>query len=119
MSEHCCPTCGGKIDGQFSWSREERMFTTPEGRVVFTPMHAKIFDVIWKSGKAGIQNRERFTQAVYGGHSDGGVDGLNTISVHLIRIRKRLEPAGYTITQNMGSPREGWRLVKVQSEAAE
>jgi hypothetical protein len=115
--------CGGKLDNQFSWSPETRTFATPAGRILFTPMHARIFDVIWKSGKAGIQDRERFTQAVYGDQADGGVDGLNTLSVHLIRMRNRMASTGYTITTNMGNPRQGWRLVKLpvhqQHEAAE
>jgi hypothetical protein len=116
MSEQCCPTCGAKVQDQFEWSPEERAFTTPQGRVRFTPMHATIFDVIWKAGKSGIQDRERFTSAVYGGRSDGGVDGLNTLSVHLIKMRKRMAPTGFTITTNMGVPRQGWRLVKLPAD---
>jgi DNA-binding winged helix-turn-helix (wHTH) protein len=123
MSEHCCPTCGGKLDDQFSWSLANRTFTTPTARVRFAENQAAIFDAIWNAGEAGIVSTERFMQAVYGGRVHGGPDNFNVISVTLIRMRKLMALSGYTITQNMGVPRQGWRIVKLpvvqQGEAAE
>ena len=109
---HCCPTCGSELRGQFAWSPEERTFTAESGRVQFPPVQADIFNAIWRAGKPGIPDREQFMQEVYGNRADGGPD-FNTISQFLARMRERLEPLGYTITRNMGKPRQGWRLVKI------
>lgn len=120
MSEHCCPTCGGKLDDQFAWSPETRTFQTPDAHVRFTNMQAAIFSVIWNARKTGIQSTQEFLAAVTAHRSDGGPESFNNITVQMGRMRKSLEPAGYTITQNMGVPRQGWRLVKLpQCEAAE
>lgn len=118
MTDHCCcPTCGAKLEKQFAWSDADRTFTTPIGRARFTKIHAAIFNAIWRAGKGGIHDRERFMEAVYGDRPEGGPEGFNTLSVHLIRLRERLEPVGYTITHNMGNPRRGWRLVKIEEAA--
>jgi hypothetical protein len=91
--------------------------------VRFAENQAAIFDAIWNAGEAGIVSTERFMQAVYGGRVHGGPDNFNVISVTLIRMRKLMALSGYTITQNMGVPRQGWRIVKLpvvqQGEAAE
>lgn len=50
---------------------------------------------------------------VYGNRADGGPERSNNVSVHLIRMRTLLAAAGYTITMNMGNPRQGWKLVRL------
>lgn len=116
MTEHCCPTCGGKLDNQFSWSPETRTFATSAAEARFTNMQAAIFAVIWRARKTGIQTSEEFLAAVTAHRTDGGPECFNNITVQMVRMRKQLEPTGYTITQNMGIPRQGWRLVKLSAE---
>ena len=114
MTEQCCPTCGTKLQKQFSWSPTARIFTTPSSRVRLTKVQAAIFDVIWKAGKKPVLSQDRFMDAVYGDQLDGGPEHFGTLSIHLMRLRARIEPAGYTITKSTGRPRQGWRLVKLE-----
>jgi len=118
MTQHCCcPTCGTELHGQFAWSPETLTFTTSDGRVRFTKAQAAIFTAIWTSRETGIQTTEEFMRAVHANRADGGPECFNNITVQMGKMRKRLEPAGYTITQNMGTPRQGWRLVKTGAAA--
>lgn len=113
-----CPTCGAPLSGQFSWSLEQRTFSTRSARVVFTEIQALIFDAVWKAGKTGMNDRAQFMWAVYGERADGGPSGFNALAVHLVYMRRILEPIGYTITPNVGTPRQGWRLVKISRDRA-
>lgn len=115
----CCPTCGAALSGQFSWSPEERMFRAPDGAAKFTRVEAQIFDVLWRARNLGsINDQERFMAAVYGERANGGPETFGTLSVHLIHMRARMIGTGYTITMNVGRPRQGWRVVKLERAVA-
>ena len=66
-----------------------------------------------------VLSQDRFMDAVYGDQLDGGPERFGTLSIHLMRLRARIEPAGYTITKSMGRPRQGWRLVKLNVRTGE
>jgi DNA-binding response OmpR family regulator len=114
IAQRCCPTCGHELLDQFAWDLDERTFVAGGVAVRFTKFQAKLFDAIWRMRfKGGIRDREHFMSLVYGDDPDGGSEAFTVISVHVAHVREKLIPTGHTLTLNFGSPRRGWRLVKI------
>lgn len=120
MSRLCqsCPTCGAALHHQFGWSAEKREFQTGDHRIRFSKTESRIFDVLWHRGRHAVFESSHFIAAVYGDDIDGGPECFSTISIHFNHMRRKLEPAGYTITQNLGRPRQGWKLVRLVGDEA-
>jgi DNA-binding response OmpR family regulator len=111
MSGGQCPTCGADLHDEVSWNAETRTFLVDGQTVRFTKTQGLIFDALWRARKrGGIQEREQFMQAAYADDIDGGPECSSTLSVHLWRIRKMLEPTPYTVSMNFGRPRGGWNI---------
>ena len=94
------------------WEPEIGVFIANNRKAKFTRTERKIVDALWaRRGLPAIPSQREFSRIVYGDHFE--ISG-NTIAVHLIRIRKRLEPCGYMITQNQTRPRMGFKLVPIE-----
>lgn len=112
--ESCCPTCGAPLVDQYSFDYERGVFIVDGKSVRFTPAQARLINAIWKyRHRGGIPNLERFAQIAYADLVDGGPDTLNVISIHLSHIRHKLARVGYTVTQNKGRPKSGFRLERI------
>lgn len=110
----CCPTCGAALrDDAVFWDQNAGVLVAGGKAVRFSPRESLIFDALWRSRhRGGFQTREQFIEAAYADDIDGGPESSSTISVHLWKIRRKLEGCGYTIPQNMGMPRTGYRIAK-------
>ena len=116
---HClCPTCGAELHDEVQWDFERRVFIGGGVAVRFTPTRAKIIDAIWRERlRGGVQSVIQLMAMVYADDPDGGPLNDNVLSVHLHHIRRELAATGYTITMNMGMPRIGYRLAKLETIA--
>lgn len=115
MRTDCCPTCGSQLRDEAFYDVERYVFIANGQSVRFPPALAKIMSVLWQTrNKGGVPNLERFAIALYADRPDGGPEYFNCISVQLNLLRKKIEPLGYTITKNFGTPRLGFRLVKME-----
>jgi len=113
---HCCPTCGAELADQVSYDSENRTFIANGASVRFSPGQAEVFNAIWRARqRGGITSMERLAEVAWADRMDGGPGSYNTVSVQLVHIRSRLAATGYTITRNIGRPKEGYRLTKAEA----
>jgi len=115
----CCPSCGSELHDQFMWDGLNGVFIANGKAVRFTKHQALVVDAMWKArGRGGIRSVEEFIRKVYAGDINGGPLCTNVISVHLHRIRKKLEGSGYTVPKNEGRPKRGYRIAKLEGASA-
>jgi len=108
----CCPTCGSPLQDQVRWDVERRTFVAACGSARFTRTEASIFDALWRRRHSGgFATCEAFIASAFADDPDGGPEQPATLSVHLHKIRKRIEPLGFTVTKSSGQPRVGFRLI--------
>jgi hypothetical protein len=110
----CCAMCGAKFGVLPNWSLDDRAFSCGGNVVRFTKREAAFVDALWRWRlRGGIEGRERFLEIAYADDAEGGPVSLSVVGVHLATIRKKLVPAGWTVTRGYGSPRSSYRLVEL------
>lgn len=81
--------------------------------VRFTKTEAKVFDALWRRRSSGaVPDRDALMQIVYADDADGGPNSFETLSVMLIKVRKKLKGTGFAIPHAYGRPRIGFRIVR-------
>lgn len=70
-------------------------------RATLTPGQRRMFDVVMRSGTAGISAPEIMNQ-IYEDAADGGAESQNIIPVMATNIRKRIEKFGITVAATRG-----------------
>lgn len=104
-----CPCCGTPIDADasLSWTVENRLLVG-RGHVVQIPrVQAKVFDALWKARSRFVGlSQEELMSIVYAGDPSGGPASRKVVSVHVMNLRKTLEPFGLTVR-----PYTGYMLV--------
>lgn len=114
----CCPLCGSGLVDQFAWNREARVFVGNGQSVRFTEKQGCIVDALWRArNRGGIPSLRAFADLAWAHLEDGGAESLNDVSVHVINCRKKLQKIGFTITPNVGRPRQGFKLVRMADSA--
>ena len=101
------------MSDQASWNLADRAFVANGVAVRFTKTEARIIDVLWRRrAQGGVPDLETLAQLVYADDPDGGPDNWNTLSVLLLKVRRKLEGTGFAIPHAYGRPRIGFRIVR-------
>jgi hypothetical protein len=110
---HChCPLCGHPMPRKLVWESITRVFEADGRAVHLTCTEGRIFNALWH--KRHFATLDDLAKYVYHDRADGGPENLNTLSIIMGRLRKKLERLGYTITRNT-SDQIGWRLKKLEA----
>lgn len=118
IQEGCCPTCGSKLVDQKLYDEKNRTFIANGAAVRFTKAEADVFEAIWRTRNRGAYTSlESLANAAWADRVDGGPSCFNTLSVQIIKLRRKLAPLGYTVTHNFGQPKQGYRIVKMEAAA--
>jgi len=108
-----CPTCGAPLADAIRWEAETRTFRANGVAARFTKSEAKIFDAIWSYKRnGGIPDLSKLAQIVYSDDIDGGPEYLSSLSVLIMRIRKKLKGTGFNIPFNRSRPKLGFVIVR-------
>jgi hypothetical protein len=110
-----CPTCGAPVPNDaFNFDEETRTFVANGVAVQFTERQSRVIGALWRARRrGGFDGLQLLADAVYGDDPDGGPENAaNTMSATLWAIRKKLEPAGYTVPYRYGNPRARFQIIK-------
>lgn len=104
-----CPCCGANIDedASLSWTPGNRLLVG-RGHVAQIPrVQAKVFDALWKARSrfVGI-SQDEMRSIIYSDDPSGGPASRTVVSVHVMNLRKTLQPFGLTVR-----PYTGYMLV--------
>jgi DNA-binding response OmpR family regulator len=111
IASFSCPTCGGHIAEAAGLDAVREAVTAPAQRL--------IFDMLSKRAGQPVE-RDRIMSRVYGDRADGGPErGDVVLKVHVSKLRKKLEPFGWTITNSRGGSGNlaQWRLIPTGDRA--
>jgi hypothetical protein len=88
-------------------------------REALTGMQKRMFDIVLRSGTAGISGPELMNR-LYEGNPNGGPDSLNIVAVMAHAMRKQIEEFGISIVSTRG-PGGTYRIVPMykKQEASE
>jgi DNA-binding response OmpR family regulator len=109
-----CPVCEGELkDIPLQWFPDRRAVVRGNLAVVFPPMQARIFAMLWRAnGSAQNVKRAMLYGAVWGDHPDGGPLS-DALAMHVSKMRKKLAPLDMEVecTEWGWGDRGGYRLV--------
>ena len=89
--------------------------TMPDGaRAKLTRIQRRMFDIIHRSGAAGISSPDLMA-LIYQERADGGPDSPNILAVQTAYMRVKLKPFGITISSTRG-PGAVWKIEATGSE---
>lgn len=115
-----CHCCGQPLaaDLPARWDAGSGTFTFAAASVRFRPQEARFFDVLYRSrNREGYRDPRDLFAAAYLGDPNGGPNCMSVVGVMMRQIRMAVEPLGWTVTRNMGVPRQGYRLVPFEKPA--
>lgn len=109
-----CRCCGQPLpaDLPLRWDAETRTLNANGQRAAFTKAECHIVHALWNRRRVGgFLSLNELIDAGWADDPNGGPQ-QQTVSVQLIKIRKKLQPLGWTITHgNKGRPRPGFQLI--------
>lgn len=100
-----CPCCGGEVD-ELSL---ERLLYLPYSPVLMTVIRRMV-----KSHPIGV-SMDTLLFEVYGANGNQPENASNCISLAMLRLRKKIEPLGWTVPKGTGGRDHGqlYRLVRL------
>jgi hypothetical protein len=101
---HTCPCCGQVIVPAVELAH-------------LSPMEQRVFDIVRTRMPHGI-SRTRLFDHLYGGDPNGGPAHINTVSVIVCNLNKKLKPYGIRVN----CPQRGWwasayRIIALQEQS--
>ena len=106
-----CPCCGGHIGEAAPLSALVEAVSSPTRRAIVELLSAR-------AGRPVM--RDAILERVYGGRADGGPDTADkVIMTQVSRLRREIEPFGWTITHGKGGSgeRAQWKLIPLEAGA--
>lgn len=116
-----CQCCGQPLSRSLParWDLPAGTFSCAGGSVRFRPQEARFFNALYRSrNRDGFRDPRDLLAAAYADDPGGGPNSISVVAVMTRQIRQKIEPIGWTVTRNMGVPRMGYRLVRLEQAKA-
>lgn len=108
VRKYSCPCCGGDIGEAASLEAVAEAVSSPTRNTILSMLIRSI-------GRPVL--RDAMIDRLYGDRADGGPErAANIIMVQVSRLRREIEPFGWTITNGKGGAGENaqWRLIPTE-----
>lgn len=109
VKRYSCPCCGGHIG--------EAASIDSVSDAISSPTRNAILEMLARSIGRPVR-RDAMIDRLYGDRADGGPDrAVNILMVQVSRLRREIEPFGWTISNGRGGSGElaQWRLIPTEA----